>query len=155
MIPRNADREEGSASAFNFWFFVFNARASAAAPWAMFAAVAMGIQMLTPFALNSPASSALYIWWTPATTVGAYTAPARQEPMPNGRVIRYSTALSTPFSIQENTGPNMVSVRYPVASTVTSGVTNKSIISGTILCSFFSSMHMNQTAITTGITCPW
>ena len=61
VIPRNADREDGSASAFSFWFLVFNAIASAAAPWATFAALAMGIQMLIPSELNSPASRALYI----------------------------------------------------------------------------------------------
>ena len=75
--------------------------------------------------------------------------------MPNGRVISHCMPESTPFSIQEKMGPKIVSVRYPVTRTVTRGVTNRSMISGTILCSRFSSMLMNHTAITTGITCPW
>ena len=61
VIPRNAEREAGSASSFIFLFFVFMAIARAAPPWATLAAVAIGIQVLIPAELNRPASSALYI----------------------------------------------------------------------------------------------
>ena len=71
MIPRNEEREAGRAMDFIFLFFVRIASARAAAPCATLAAVAMGIQVFTPVPDRSPASRALYIWWTPATTVGA------------------------------------------------------------------------------------
>ena len=74
--------------------------------------------------------------------------------MPNGIVIRNFTPSSTPFSRREKTGPKTVRVTYPVTRTVTSGVTNRSNISGTIVCSFFSSFDIKNTAITTGITWP-
>ena len=60
-MPRKAEREAGSASAFVFLFRVLTARARAAAPWATFAAVAMGIQVFSPVLESSPASSALYM----------------------------------------------------------------------------------------------
>ena len=43
----------------------------------------------------------------------------------------------------------------PVTKTLTSGVTKRSNMAGTILCSRFSKKHMTHTAMMTGITWPW
>ena len=151
-MPRNADREAGSAMDLIFLLRVLTPTASAAAPWATLAAVAIGIQMFCPLSASIESSMALYIWCTPATTVGAYAAPIRNEPIPNGMEMSHCAPVSTHVSSWEKIGPITVMVRNPVTRTDTSGVTNRSSISGTRLCSHFSITESSNTAITTGIT---
>ena len=70
VIPNAAERDEGIATDFIFAFLAFRPTARQAAPWAKFAADAMGIQVLRPFSAESmPASMTLYMWWIPHTTV--------------------------------------------------------------------------------------
>ena len=153
-MPIKAERDAGRAMERIFLFLVLKATANAAAPCATFAAVAMGIQVFCPLSANIANSIALYIWCTPATTVGAYTPPMINAPIPKGIAINAFAPLRTQVSSCENTGPINVNVRKPVTNTDTNGVTKRSNVSGTILCSFFSIVHMTSTAITTGITCP-
>ena len=61
VMPKKAEREAGKATDLFFRFLVLMAKASAAAPWATLAAVAMGIQVFTLVAESSPASKALYM----------------------------------------------------------------------------------------------
>ena len=75
-------------------------------------------------------------------------------PSPKGRVSIHWIPSRIAFSAHTKIGPMMDSVRYPVTNTLTSGVTNRSSTSGTILCSFFSITDSSHTAMTTGITCP-
>ena len=74
---------------------------------------------------------------------------------PNSELASHFAPVSTQFSSTENTGPMMVKVTKEVISTVHSGVTNRSIISGTFLCSHFSTTLISSTASMTGITWPW
>ena len=60
----------------------------------------------------------------------------------------------TPSSTQEKIGPMTTMVARPVTRTVTSGVTNRSSMSGTWAWSHFSIWHMRKTATTTGMTWP-
>ena len=64
-------------------------------------------------------------------------------------------ADNTQLSSVAKIGPITMNVAKAVTITVVSGVTNKSIISGTTLCSLISILLITHTAITTGITCPW
>ena len=75
-------------------------------------------------------------------------------PAPIGFLTSHSAPTSTQDSSWAKTGPMTVNVRNAVTSTVVRGVTNRSIISGTCLCSHFSSWHISQTAMMTGMTCP-
>ena len=86
------------------------------------------------------------------TTVIGYRAPIASAPI--GLATSTVAADNTQVSSAANTGPITMKVAKAVNSTVVSGVTNKSIISGTILCSLISILLITQTAITTGITCP-
>ena len=150
----NALREDGRARDFTFLSFDFTATARAAAPCATFAALASGSQYVTPYSASCPISMAVYIWWIPVTTVGAYRPPMTRLPSPRGSVKSHWMPYRTAFSAQTNTGPITARVRYPVTNTLTRGVTNRSSTSGTILCSRFSINASSHTAITTGITWP-
>ena len=87
------------------------------------------------------------------TTVIGYRAPIARAP--KGLATSTVAADNTHVSSAANTGPMIMNVARAVNRTVVSGVTNKSIISGTILCSLISILLITHTAITTGITCPW
>ena len=72
-----------------------------------------------------------------------------------GKTIGVLTAMSVEFkqiasiltdTRTEKIGPMIVKVANAVTRTVTSGVTKRSIISGTILCSSFSSFDISKTA---------
>ena len=78
------------------------------------------------------------------------TAAPRPAPM----VMSTCAPASTQFSTTENTGPMMVKVMNEVTSTVHSGVTNRSIISGTCLCSHFSMYDISRMDRITGMTWP-
>ena len=105
VMPINALNAEGSAMDFVLAFFVFKATARVAAPWAKFAADASGSQYVTPYWASCPTSIIVYMWCTPATTVGAYNAPITKLPIPRGRAISHWMPLIIPFSITTKTGP--------------------------------------------------
>ena len=69
VMPREAEREEGRATALVFWLWTFSATARQAPNWAKLAAEAMGIQVLRPVWAIMPASMTLYMWCRPMTTV--------------------------------------------------------------------------------------
>ena len=74
--------------------------------------------------------------------------------MPNGNEINAEAPFSTQVSKNPNTGPITSNANPPATSTETSGTTNKSNISGTAACSFFSTKHIAHTERMTGMTCP-
>ena len=150
VIPRAADMDEGIATALVFWFLHLIPTARQAPNCAKLAAEAMGIQVLRPLEASIPASMTLYIWCRPMTTVQGYRAPMMQEPM--GLETSFSAPARTMVSRPEKIGPIIVNVTRAVTRTVVRGVTNRSIISGTCLCSHVSSLDMNSTASMTGIT---
>ena len=155
-MPREADREDGSATDLSFALRHLIATARQAPNWAKLAADAMGIQMFRPSAPDSiPASMTLYIWCRPMTTVQGYRAPMSSAPIPPVEVTSHSAPCSTQFSRMEKMGPMTTKVAKAVTSTVHRGVTNRSIISGTCLCSHFSTVLISSTARITGITGPW
>ena len=61
VIPMKALKEDGSASDLIFLSFDFSATARAAAPCAIFAALASGSQYVTPYCAICPISMAVYI----------------------------------------------------------------------------------------------
>ena len=79
-------------------------------------------------------------------------APMTREP--KRELASHLAPASTQFSRMEKMGPMMVKVMNAVTSTVQSGVTKRSIISGTFLCSHFSTVDMRSTAKITGMTWP-
>ena len=89
------------------------------------------------------------------TTVQGYSAPMISAPTPPVEVTSHSAPFSTQFSSTEKMGPMTTKVAKAVTSTVTRGVTNRSIISGTFLCSHFSRVDISKTASMTGMTWPW
>ena len=111
VIPINALKDDGSASDLIFLSFDFIATARAAAPCAMFAALASGSQYVTPNWAICPISIAVYIWWIPVTTVGAYSAPITRLPRPNGRVRSHWIPSRIAFSAHTKIGPMMDNVR--------------------------------------------
>ena len=82
-----------------------------------------------------------------------YRAPIARAP--NGLATSTVAADNTQVSSVAKIGPITMNVAKAVTMTVVSGVTNRSIISGTILCNLISILLINHTAMTTGITCPW
>ena len=60
----------------------------------------------------------------------------------------------THVSICPKTGPITVIDRNPATNTEQRGVTKRSSISGTLLCSHFSTAAISHTARITGMTCP-
>ena len=156
VMPSDADSEEGSATDFSLALRHLMATARQAPNWAKLAAEAMGIQMFRPPSTASmPASMTLYMWCRPMTTVQGYSAPMISAPMPPVEETSHLAPVSTQFSSTEKMGPMTTKVAKAVTSTVTSGVTNRSIISGTFLCSHFSTVLISNTASMTGITWPW
>ncbi len=77
-------------------------------------------------------------------------APMTREP--SREPASHLAPASTQFSRMEKTGPMMVKVTKAVTTTVQSGVTKRSIISGTFLCSHFSTVDISNTANMTGMT---
>ena len=65
-------------------------------------------------------------------------AKEANAPIPNGILTISCTPLNKYVSAVENTGPININVINAVESVVISGTKNKSSISGTILCNFFS-----------------
>ena len=75
-------------------------------------------------------------------------------PMPPVEVTSHLAPVRTQVSRMAKMGPMTVKVTKAVTMTVTRGVTKRSIISGTILWSFFSTVLISKTDNMIGMTCP-
>ena len=111
VIPINALSDDGSARDLIFLSLDLIPTANAAAPCATFAALASGSQYVTPYFAICPISIAVYIWWIPVTTVGAYRLPMIRLPIPRGSVNIHWIAPRIAFSAHTKIGPTIDNVR--------------------------------------------